>query len=134
MSGSRLVRHLVIWVAGTDRLIEDVALVDRLMKRVTARVATAEGILWATHDLDRESVCFSVMVQGRASSSRDGLPEARLRTRSSLRSALSETGLLEGARQRVGAGEVAPVQLRLDPMPLALHFVAVEPPAAEALN
>lgn len=132
MEGIRKVRHLVMWVADTDRPVENPLDVDAFLRSVTATMATREDILWATHDLDRESVCFSIMVEGPGLGADAGLAEARLRARSCLRACLGDAGLLESSRSnRRGA---PPITLRLDATPLQLQPLRTSAPADEKLN
>lgn len=133
MNEIRRVRHLVMWVADTDRPVDNPLDVDVFLSSVTATMATREDVLWATHDLDRESVCFSIMVEGGGNGADDGLAEARLRARSCLRACLGDAGLLETSTSRNGRG-VPPITLRLDATPLQLHPLRPASPADETLN
>lgn len=133
VSRPRRVRHLVMWVADTDEVVDDVLRVDVRLRSVTEAMASGEDIVWATHDLDRESVCFSLMVDSWASGADDGLAQARLRARRCLRRCLSDAGLLDNGRRR-GNCPSPPLQLRLDPGPLCLRAMRPAPPSGEAMN
>ncbi len=133
MSSSRKVRHLVMWVAGTDRSVDDPVEIDAVLSSATATMTDDEGIVWATHDLDRESVCFSLMVEATAENGDDGLAEARRRARSSLHRCLADAGLTDHPA-RLDDTPSPGVLLRLDPGPLSLRAMQAAMPAHERLN
>ena len=124
---------MVMWVADTDDVVDDVLHADVHLRSVTEAIASEDDIVWATHDLDRESVCFSLMVDSWASSADDGLAEARLRARRCLRRCLSDAGLL-GSDRRCGNCPSPPLRLRLDPGPLCLRAMRPAIPTGETLN
>jgi hypothetical protein len=124
---------LVMWVADTDEVVDDVLRVDVHLRSVTETMASGEDIVWATHDLDRESVCFSLMVDSWARGADDGLADARLRARRCLRRCLSDAGLL-GTDRRRGNCPSPPLRLRLDPGPLCLRAMRPARPTGEAMN
>jgi hypothetical protein len=122
-----------MWAADTVDPIENFAPVERFLQSLTEQFTAMARIEWATHDVDRESVCFSLMVESVAGDGDDGLTDARLRAGRCLRSCLGAAGVLADVDTLVGCS-MPPVRLRLDPWPLCLRRMQAAAPSEAALN